>query len=72
MSELQQNIDKLQAGLELAIYRKGIVDSAALCRLKAEQVMILDEISRHERNAHLIDANALLDLAQSLVELPKP
>ncbi len=66
MSELQQNIDQVQAELELAIYRKGLVDAAEFCRINSENTRWGDG-----KSALLKTSSALLDLAQSLVELPK-
>jgi len=63
------------SALELAAYRKGLVDGAEICRAKGIQLrgegwLSLDHIEKHD--AHMEDAEALIELAQGLAELPKP
>jgi hypothetical protein len=54
--------------IEFAAYRRGLVDAAELCRLMAEA----PKRGFLERQSFNAAASALLELAQSLIEIPKP
>jgi len=57
--------------LELSSYRKGILDAASLCRelAKKQQGVALTE-KVMARAAYFKAADALLEIAQNLVQLP--